>query len=517
MDTGFPPLRWATASDGASIAYQVFGDGPIDVVVIPPMAQNMELLWERSEHRRMFERVGSFARFVHFDKRGTGCSDRTVPVPGIDQHVDDARAVMDAAGVERGVLYGISEGGPMAVLFSVTYPARVAGLVLHATAARITETENYPAEQREQHRWGPDGLFTGWGTPECRALAFMGPSGWADPGYRTWHTRYQRHCATPSALRELLALSDTIDVRDLLPAVSVPTLVLHASGDPCVPIERARQTAAMIPGARFVEYDGVDHIPHIGDTERWLQEVERFVTGREPALRSPTWTGTTRIRTFGGFAVERDGETQPVAAWGSRQARLLCKRLAAAAGRPVRRDELIELMWPDDHGDRGRLSARLSVQLSTVRRLLDGGVIADRDTVRLDLAEVSLDLADFESAVLDDRADDVLAIHHGEFLPEDAYEQWAIERRDWARSMTINALRARAAAATRLGDDDGAIEALRRLLLLDGYDVDAHLGLIAAFQATGRLGEANRADDRYHAAMDDLGIEPTTPRRTGIV
>jgi DNA-binding SARP family transcriptional activator len=402
------------------------------------------------------------------------------------------------------------------VMFSVTYPARVAGLILHATAARITETENYPAELRERHRWGPDGLLTGWGTPDCRQLAFMGPSGWADPSYRAWHTRYQRHCATPTALRELMALTDTIDVRDLLASVAVPTLVLHVRDDPCIPVERARQTAAMIPGARFAEHDGADHIPHIGNTEWWLQEVERFVTGREPATRSPTWTGTTRIRTFGGFAVERDGETLPVAAWGSRQARLLRKRLAAAAGRPVRRDELIDLLWPDDDTDRARLSARLSVQLSTVRRLLDGGVIADRDSVRLDLGEVSLDLAEFERAALDDRTDDLLAIHDGEFLPEEAYEQWAIERRDWARSITINALRAHAADATA-PDHEDAIAALRRLLQLDGYDVEAHLALIASFQSSGRHGEAQSAADRYRAAMDDLGIEATIPRGVGTV
>ena len=171
------------------------------------------------------------------------------------------------------------------------------------------------------------------------------------------------------------------------------------------------------------------------------------------------------------------------------------------------RDELIELLWPDDDGDRARLSARLSVQLSTVRRLLDGGVIADRDSVRLDLAEVHLDLADFERAVIDDHVDDLLTIHRDEFLPEEAYAQWAIDRRDWARSMTIKALRARAADATQEGDEATTIASLRRLLQLDEYDVDGHHGLIAALQRTGELGEAQRARNRYRAAMDHLGID----------
>jgi len=506
---GCPPVRWAAASDGASIAYQVFGDGPFDVLVIPPMAQNMELLWERPEHRRMFERMGRFARVVHFDKRGTGCSDRTVPVPGIDQHVDDARAVMDAAGVRRGVIYGLSEGGPMAVLFTATYPTRVAGLVLHASAARIIDRDAYPAEARERDRWGPDGRFTQWGTPDSTVLELMAPTGWADPAYRAWHRRYERHCATPSALRDLFELMDGLDVREALPSVSVPTLVLHVRNDPCIPVERARQTAAMIPGARLVEHDGIDHFPHVGDMDWWLLEVERFVTGREPTTLVSATTRTTQIRTFGRFEVERDGEVQPLAAWGSRQARVLCKRLAAAAGRPVPRDELIDLLWPDDDGDRARLSARLSVQLSTVRRLLDGGVIADRDSVRLDLTEVQLDLADFERAVVGDRVDEVLTIHHDVFLPEEAYAQWAIDRRDWARSMTIKVLRARIADAIRRGDDDTTIESLRRLLQLDAYDVDGHQRLIAALQRTGELGEARRARNRYQAAMDDLGIDPS--------
>jgi pimeloyl-ACP methyl ester carboxylesterase len=135
----------------------VFGDGPVDVVIIPPFTQNIEPAWERPELRRVWERTGSFARVVHFDKRGTGVSDRSVPVPGLDQRVDDARAVMDAAGVERGVLYGLSEGGPMAMLFAVTHPERVERLVLHATDARLFDRDTVSEEELERRRSGVEG------------------------------------------------------------------------------------------------------------------------------------------------------------------------------------------------------------------------------------------------------------------------------------------------------------------------------------------------------------------------
>lgn len=498
-----PAIRWATASDGASIAFQTFGDGEVDLVIIPPFAQNIELSWERPEMRRVFTQLGSFARVVHFDKRGTGCSDRTLAVPGLDQRVDDARAVMDAAGVGRCVLYGLSEGGPMAIVFATTYPSRVAGLILHATDARIVDLDASTPEQREEWGWGEGGMFTDWGTPRSRVLPFLAPTAWADAPYRAWEPRYERHCATPAALRELVALSEEIDVRELLASVATPTLVLHARQDPIISIERVRETAATIPGARLVEHDGFDHFPHVGDTRWWMDEVERFVTGREPraAAAAPALRPPTHVRTFGGFDIERDGEVVPLAEWGSRRARKLCKRLATASGRPVPRDELIELLWPDADVDRQRLSARLSVLLSTVRRLLNGGVIADRDSIRLDLREVHLDLADFEQAVATGRLDEVIALHMDVFLPEEAYADWAIERREWARSMAIDALRRR---ASRPGHE---IADLRRVLDLDCYDVDAHVALIAALDAAGRSGDAQRSRERYAARMAELGVD----------
>ncbi|MET0578592.1 MAG: alpha/beta fold hydrolase [Ilumatobacteraceae bacterium] len=497
-----PPVRWAATSDGVSLAFQVFGDGPVDVVIIPPFAQNVELAWERPEMRRVFAGMSRFARVVHFDKRGTGVSDRTARVPGLDQRVDDTRAVMDAAGVERCVLYGLSEGGPMAILFAVTYPERVDRLVLHATDARIVDLDGETVEQRERRRWGTDGLFAAWGTDETRLLERLAPTAWADPGYRAWEPRYQRHCATPAAIRELLAMIDEIDVREVLAKIDVPTLVLHVRGDPVIPIERVRVTAAAIPGARLVEHDGVDHFPHVGEVDWWLDELELFVTGRPPEPRPALPVGRTRIVTFGGFDVIRDGRQIALAEWGSRRARTLCKRLAAAAGEPVPREQLIELLWPDGD-DANRLSARLSVQLSTVRRLLGGGVIADRDSVRLDLTEVDLDLVELHRSIRDGRDDDAIELHHGEFLPEEAYAEWAIAPRDRARNAVLRALR-RCASAPR--DADAVIALLQHALTLDPYAPDAHEQLIALFHDEGRLGEAARAHDRYTMRMAELDV-----------
>ena len=501
-----PAVRWATTSDGLSLGFQVFGSGPVDIVVIPPFAQNIELAWERPELRRIWEREGRFARVVHFDKRGTGVSDRSVPVPGLDQRVDDARAVMDAAGVERAVLYGISEGGPMALLFAVTYPDRVERLVLHATDARIVDRDGMTDEDLERQRWGPEGVLTHWGTEQSGLLRVLAPTAWADPDYRAWEPRYERHSATPAAIRDLLAMADSIDVREILGRITVPTLLLHVRGDPVIPIARVRETAAAIPGARLVEHDGIDHFPHVGETDWWLDEVERFVTGAVAPRRSRPPVRRTTIRTFGGFGVLHDGTPVAVAEWGSRRARTLCKRLAAAAGEPVTRDELIDLLWPDEP-DAAPLPARLSVQLSTVRRLLGGGVIADRDAIRLDLREVGLDLAELYRALRDGDDERAVAIYCGEFLPEDAYADWAIAPRDRARRAVLGALQRLAAATT---DSAVAVDHLQRALDLDPLGAVAHEQLIKVLHAGGRLGEARRAHDRYAGLMSDLGA-PARP------
>ncbi len=400
-----PPIRFAPAR-GARIAYQDFGSGPT-IVAVPPLAQNIEMAWEREEVRTMFEGFGSFSRWVQFDKRGTGASDRRSQVPGLDERVDDLRAVMDHAEIERAFIYGASEGGPMCVLFAATYPDRVEGMILHGSTANFHDPDMTDERRQivdEQSRY----LVDKWGTSESILADFFSPSLAGDQGYRQWLERYERLSTDRDSLRELLALMSDFDVTELLSTVDVPTLVMHRSGDMVIPVQRGRDLAAAIPGARFYEQDGNDHFAFAGD-RAWMDELERFVTGSvrsstvdAPGGRNlPATRPTVTIQTLGRFAVEVDGEEVPTSAWGSRLARQLCKRLVAARGWPVTREELFDLLWPDEHNPQ-KLGARLSVQLSAVRRVLKGAVIADRQTVALNLDEVSTDLERFLAASFDD-------------------------------------------------------------------------------------------------------------------
>jgi pimeloyl-ACP methyl ester carboxylesterase/DNA-binding SARP family transcriptional activator len=502
-----PAVRYAR-SQATSLAYQAFGDGPPTMVAIPPMAQNIELTWERPEFRHMFERFSACSRFVHFDKSGTGASDRSVPVPSLDQRVDEVRAVMDAAEVDRAFLLGVSEGGPVALMFAVTYPDRVEGLVLDSTAHSFGDgPEEDPGAAALREMW-----LDRWGTEETVTLDFFAPSLAADAGFRSWQPRYERQSASPAAMRDLVAMIAEIDVTDVLPQVWAPTVAVHRRGDPIVPLARARETIAAIPGATLHELDGVDHFSHAGDTDAWLDVVEAFVSGapRSSDTRRHRRPGRrVAVRTLGGFVVQVDGVEVPLSAWGSRRARQLCKRLAAARHGPVTRSELIELLWPDDPALE-RLGARLSVQLSTVRRVLDGGVVADRDTVRLDPDHVDLDLVALDAAI--DAGDDEAVLVHasGEFLPEDRYEDWTEPVRERSRLAVVGAARRAAEEASRSGDHERAALFARRVLEADPYDGDAHRRLVVAFAAADRPGEARRAHRTYQARMAELGV-PAAP------
>ena len=285
-----------------------------------------------------------------------------------------------------------------------------------------------------------------------------------------------------------------MDVREVLPTLDVPTLVLHRTDDRIVPVEYGREVAAAIPGARIVELTGDDHFAYAGDVDEWMDEFERFVTGSvQPRNDAPVVEHRVRIVTMGRFAVEVDGDDIPASAWGSRRARQLCKRLVAARGWPVTRDELIDMLWPDE-ADMAKLSARLSVQLSGVRRILGGGVIADRQSVRLDLDEVSTDLEAFHQAT-DDAA--IVAAYTGEFLPEDRYDDWTSGVRDEARSRFVAAARRLAHRSTEAGDHLRAATLARRLIEVDRYDEDAHRHLVDSLTAAGQPGDARRAHESW--------------------
>jgi pimeloyl-ACP methyl ester carboxylesterase/DNA-binding SARP family transcriptional activator len=460
-----PETRFAQAR-GARLAYQKFGEGEHRILAIPPLAQNIEIAWEWPDVRAMLERFGSFSEYVVFDKRGTGASDRHSQVPGLDERVEDIRAIMDAVGWHSAHFFVQSDGGAMAIMFAVTYPVRVESLVLNGSYARLMHqmTDAELADSRDQ-------FVAEWGTPQSRVVDRFAPSRAADQEYRTWHQRYERHAAGPGSLRDLIDLTREIDVVEVLGDVAAPTMVQHRTGEQIVPIELGRELADGIPGAVLVEYDSPDHYAYIGDLDPWMSDVERFVTGTtRPRPATPPTPLQVRINTLGRFTVEIDDDEVPTADWGSSKARQLCKRLVAARGWPTTRDELIDMLWPDEH-DRRKLSARLSVQLSAVRRILRGGVIADRATVRLDLEEVSTDLEDFYKAT-DDAA--IVGAYPGDFLPEDLYEDWTGAPRDEARSRFVAAARRMADGAMGVGDHDAAATLARRLVSADRYDESAH-------------------------------------------
>jgi pimeloyl-ACP methyl ester carboxylesterase/DNA-binding SARP family transcriptional activator len=479
----------------------MWGEGDETVVAVPPLAQNIEVAWESPHVTRMLERFGSFSRYLHFDKRGTGASDRRSRVPGIDERVEDLRAVMDSADIDSAHLFAQSDGGPMTLLFAATYPDRVESLILFGTGATLRPT--WPEEVRVEAR---ERQVREWGTPESRIVDGFAPSLAADQEFRSWHQRYERQAATTDSLRELLDLSAEMDATEVLSTLDVPTLILHRTDDRIVPVELGRELAAAIPGARLVELAGDDHFAYAGDLDLWMAEMEEFVTGQ---VRSREHVGRradpVRIRTLGGFAVEVDGEAVPTSDWGSRHARQLCKRLVAARGWPVTRDELVDLLWPDESGWT-RLSARLSVQLSIVRRVLGGGIIADRQMVRLDLDEVSTDLEDLYKAS-DDRA--IVAAYPGEFLPEDRYEDWTSGPRDEARSRYVAAARRVAQREQSLGNPLRAAGFARRLVGIDPYDEASHRLLVESLLAAGETSEARTAHEAWSAAMSDIGVEAT--------
>lgn len=274
-----PTTRYARSGD-YSIAYQVVGDGPLDIVFVPGFVSHVEYAWEDPDFAHLYERLASFSRLILFDKRGTGLSDR-VPVdklPTLEDRMDDVRAVMDAAGSERAVLLGISEGGPMSMLFATTYPERVVALVLYGTYAKRVRDTDYPwAPALDWHRNNLEAVQHDWGGPT--QVDQWAPSMADDDRFKRWWGQYLRLGASPAAARAVLEMTLQIDVRDILPAIRVPTLVLHRTGDRRIEIGGGRYLAERIPNARFVELPGADHLVWVGDADAVVNEVEEFLTG----------------------------------------------------------------------------------------------------------------------------------------------------------------------------------------------------------------------------------------------
>jgi len=277
------PIQYARSGD-VHVAYQVVGDGPIDLVVAMGAFTNLEVLWEVPEYRRLCENLGSFARLLLFDKRGMGLSDR-VHFGTLDERMDDIRAVMDAAGSESAALMGVSEGGPLSILFAATYPDRTRALILAGAEVKEEKSEDWPwgeATREEIEEFlAPEALVPRWG--KGLYLEQFIPSRSGDEKLRAMLGRLQVQSATPTDAIAFMRMAFEIDVRDIVPSVNVPTLVVHRTGDRVCHVENGRFLARHIAGAKYVEIPGEDHSIWTEKSDEIVSEIREFLTGvREP-------------------------------------------------------------------------------------------------------------------------------------------------------------------------------------------------------------------------------------------
>lgn len=279
LDSFTPETRYAQNGD-VNIAYQVIGDGDLDIVFVMGWISHLEYFWKHPSFASFLNRLASFSRLILFDKRGTGLSDR-VPnkdLPTLEQRMEDVHTVMNAVGSENAVLIGVSEGGPMCSLFAATYPDRTTALVMIGTYAKRIKDEDYPwgvsIEDREAFF---EMMYRDWGKPV--GIEERAPSMALDEEFRSWWATYLRMGASPGAAVALTKMNAEIDVRNVLPLVRVPTLVIHRSGDLCLKVEEGRFVASLIPACKYVELGGIDHLPFVGEQDEILEEIEEFLTG----------------------------------------------------------------------------------------------------------------------------------------------------------------------------------------------------------------------------------------------
>lgn len=275
-----PPTRYVER-DGVSIAYQVVGDGPVDLLLAPGFISHLDLQWTEPKYVRFLSRLSSFSRLILYDKPGTGLSDPIPHLPTLEERAADIEAVLDAAGSERAVLLGLSEGGPASIMLAATRPERIVSLILCGTFAVMPEVapEDHPPEAVARSQAAHDQLRAAletWG--EGGSLDIFAPSMKADL-YKRFYATFARAAASPRMARALIDAVGEIDVRDVLPAVRVPTLVLHVQGDIAVPVECGRLLAERIPSARLIEYPGIDHAFWASDPDLMSDDIEEFVTG----------------------------------------------------------------------------------------------------------------------------------------------------------------------------------------------------------------------------------------------
>jgi pimeloyl-ACP methyl ester carboxylesterase/DNA-binding CsgD family transcriptional regulator len=288
-----PQTLYAKSGD-VSVAYQVIGEGPIDLVLVPGFVSHVELAWEDPNLARVLTRLASFSRLIIFDKRGTGMSDPMTAAPSMEARMDDIRAVMDAAGSPRAALFGISDGGSLSLLFARHHRDRTRALILYGSWARRTAAPDYP--------WGPSAdqleatladMDSAWATGMWWDRVRRSPQD--DDRHQEWWAKYLRMGASPTMARDVMRMNAAMDLRDVLPDIEVPTLILHRKSDSWIDVGHGRYLAEHIPGARYIELPGSDHRPWLDDTETILVELEVFLLGSRRRTRRRTAFGVAAL------------------------------------------------------------------------------------------------------------------------------------------------------------------------------------------------------------------------------
>jgi class 3 adenylate cyclase len=324
-----PPIARYAKSGDVNIAYLAEGEADLDLVWISPWISQVEYLWAEDSLGRIMERFNKFARVITFDRRGSGLSDPLSGAPTLEEQMDDVLAVMDAAGSERAAIAGTLEGGPMAALFAAAHPQRASHLILYSTFARATRAPGYewpwPADERQRHM---DEVIKRWG--EGHVASSVAPSQMADPGFMEWAGRLERLAASPATIKRIFDLIGEIDVRDILPSIRVPTLVLHRRDDSFIDVRHSTYMAEQIPDAKFVMLEGGDNMFSIGDTATLVGEIEEFITGERHHVEPDRMLATVLF-------TDICGSTERAAREGDRSWRYMLERHDALFRRALER------------------------------------------------------------------------------------------------------------------------------------------------------------------------------------
>ncbi len=331
-----PETRYVQSGE-VHIAYQVLGDGPVDLVFVSGFVSDLEQFWDEPGLARFFRRLASFSRLILFDKRGMGLSDRVGYPPTLENTMDDILAVMNAVGSARAVLMGVSEGGTNSALFAATYPERLAGLILYGAAAKQTKTPDYPwPPTREQYDKWLRQVVDNWGKP--LSLEMFAPSRAKDEKLAQWWAKSLRLASSPGEIKAILQVMRDIDVRVALPAVRAPTLVLHRVGDRTIRVGNGRYVASQIPGAKYIELAGDDHFWWVGDADSILNPIETFLKELKASVVSDRVLATILVVEFVPDDQRQGEEIQQQNARAGYQA-LLTKQIERFRGRAVNKKD----------------------------------------------------------------------------------------------------------------------------------------------------------------------------------